>query len=335
MFMQADTVLDFTRLRFPEYREKGKFQVEPLDKGGSGRQYYRVTSGDSSMIFAKYTAQREENQHFVDIATFLLDCGLNVPEIYHHDPAEGLIWMEDLGGLDLWSFRDSNWEIRKALYFSALRQVARLHSEATRLLPSAKIKLQIEFNETLYLWEQEYFFEHAFQGIFGFSESQAREIASRPALQSLATRLASLPRCLIHRDFQSQNILIHEGTAWLIDFQGMRPGLPHYDLASLLYDPYVFLEDTERAELLAFYRSLLVENGGDAGENFQEVFLGCAAQRLMQALGAYGFLGLKCGKPGFLRHVPAAKRSLQQVLTQLEGLEDFVHLLNHSSENEL
>ena len=42
---------------------------------------------------------------------------------------------------------------------------------------------------------------------------------------------------------------------YLIDFQGMRPGLAEYDLASLLYDPYVHLTGFERAELLEFYRS--------------------------------------------------------------------------------
>jgi hypothetical protein len=33
----------------------------------------------------------------------------------------------------------------------------------------------------------------------------------------------------------------------------MRPGLGAYDLASLLYDPYVNLADTEREALLVYY----------------------------------------------------------------------------------
>ena len=57
----------------------------------------------------------------------------------------------------------------------------------------------------------------------------------------------------MHRDFQSQNIILREGQAYLIDFQGMRPGLAEYDLASLLYDPYVSLTNAERGELKNFY----------------------------------------------------------------------------------
>lgn len=40
------------------------------------------------------------------------------------------------------------------------------------------------------------------------------------------------------RDSQSQNVHIHAGKTWLIDFQGMRGGRPEYDLASLVYDGY-------------------------------------------------------------------------------------------------
>jgi aminoglycoside/choline kinase family phosphotransferase len=114
----------------------------------------------------------------------------------------------------------------------------------------------------------------------------------------------------------------------------MRPGLQHYDVASLLYDPYVILSDEERSELIDLYLHAAAAEGLDISENFEQNFLGCAAQRLMQALGAYGFLGLKCGRPAFLRHVPNAKKSLRQVLTRLEGLESVIHLLDHAREPE-
>jgi aminoglycoside/choline kinase family phosphotransferase len=133
---------------------------------------------------------------------------------------------------------------------------------------------------------------------------------------------------LVHRDFQSQNVIIHGGEAWLIDFQGMRPGLAQYDLASLLYDPYVELADSERAELISFYKTLLDARGGTAAETFDDVFYMCAAQRLMQALGAYGFLGLQRGKPEFLAHIPAARRSLRDVAGRIEDLAPLVTLLD-------
>jgi aminoglycoside/choline kinase family phosphotransferase len=307
----------------------GAVQVIPLEKGGSGRVYFRVClSSGESFILAKYTDQREENLHFVDIAQFLKRCGLNVPRIFHHEAEHGLIWMQDLGNEDLWSFRDADWGVRKALYVSALRQAVRLHTHATEIFRSnPHLHLQLEFNENLYLWEQEYFVEHGLRGALGMDDSRAEAVARSKALRELARELASLPRCLIHRDFQSQNILIHEASAWLIDFQGMRFGLPLYDVASLLYDPYVSLSDSKRLELLGIYRAMAVAEGMEFSMDFERVFLSCAAQRLMQALGAYGFLGLKCNRPAFLKHVPAARASLINVLSRLDGLAPFAHLL--------
>jgi hypothetical protein len=42
--------------------------------------------------------------------------------------------------------------------------------------------------------------------------------------------------------------------------------------------------------------------------------LGAGLQRLMQALGAYGFLGLVKGRRGFLAHVPRGLAHLRDVL---------------------
>ena len=128
----------------------------------------------------------------------------------------------------------------------------------------------------------------------------------------------------MHRDFQSQNIILRDGQAYLIDFQGMRPGLAEYDLASLLYDPYVRLTESERAELLDFYRTIAAVND----PAFQEKVRLCAMQRLMQALGAYGYLGLTKGNRIFLTHIPAALRSLGTVLSEINGVKPLREVVN-------
>ncbi len=50
-------------------------------------------------------------------------------------------------------------------------------------------------------------------------------------------------------------------------------------------------------------------------------------QRLMQALGAYGFLGLMKGHKHFLQYVPAAIKSLRSTVSQIEGLQKLEALL--------
>jgi aminoglycoside/choline kinase family phosphotransferase len=132
---------------------------------------------------------------------------------------------------------------------------------------------------------------------------------------------------LVHRDFQSQNIVIKEGAPCLIDFQGMRFGLPQYDLASLLLDPYVDLSAAEQGELLAFYIGLARAEGEGVDEReFHRLFWLCAVQRLMQALGAYGFLGHERGRADFLAHIPAALPRLLVAWEHAGGLDELVEV---------
>jgi aminoglycoside/choline kinase family phosphotransferase len=120
---------------------------------------------------------------------------------------------------------------------------------------------------------------------------------------------------------------MRNGQAHLIDFQGMRPGLAEYDLASLLFDPYVDLPEDERAELMAYYCERVSQNGGRAQGDFEITLKLCAMQRLMQALGAYGFLGLVKRHKTFLQYIPVAVKSLRSTLAGLNGLETIESLL--------
>ena len=313
----SDTLLQQTRIRFPRF-EEAKVRIAPIEKGGSERKFYRIQfPGEPSVILVKYSRENSENQRYGEIAEFLTRQAIRVPKIYFHDPAEGLIWIEDLGERDLWSYRDKDWPVRRAFYQSALEEIEKLHRVSATDSGQIPPDLPAQFDAALYLWEQSYFFENCLGRHFGCDEKTRQELAHLPALKKIAERLASFPRVLVHRDFQSQNIIMRNGQAHLIDFQGMRPGLAEYDLASLLYDPYVCLAAPEREELLQFYCATAAVNGLAAAEKFQL----CAMQRLMQALGAYGYLGHVKGNKGFLAHIPAALRSLGEAVRTIKGLD--------------
>src|SRR5205814_10258298 len=115
----------------------------------------------------------------------------------------------------------------------------------------------------------------------------------------------------------SQNNLVRNGHAYHIDFQSMRPRLAQYPSASPLYDPYVELTQAEHDELLEYYCS------EKPTAYFLETLRLCAMQRLMQALGAYGFLGLVKDYKHFLQHIPRAVQSLREVVGKIDGLELF------------
>jgi len=318
--MKTDLLLRQTRMHFPRF-DAEEVNISPIEKGGSDRKFYRVLcSPDQSLILVKYNREREENRHYVEIAHFLERNGIRAPKIYFHDAQEGLIWIEDLGERDLFSYREESWLVRRAFYESAIDQAARLHGLADENLESIRTNLPAEFNAALYLWEQQYFLENALGRVFKVGRARLDKLAALPAFREIAQRLDALPRVLVHRDFQSQNIIMRHGQAHLIDFQGMRPGLPQYDLASLLYDPYVNLSAGERAELIAYYKERQGSGDASADYDFDEILQLCAMQRLMQALGAYGFLGLVKQHKAFLAHIPVALNSLCSVIAHIRGL---------------
>jgi aminoglycoside/choline kinase family phosphotransferase len=174
------------------------------------------------------------------------------------------------------------------------------------------------FGPDLYRWEREYFRNHFVRDVCGIKLEPQFERELEGELASLAERLLATIRSLIHRDLQSQNVMIRDGDPFLIDFQGMRFGSPFYDLGSLLCDPYVNFSDSDRDDLLSFYYGLS-KRDLDWG-TFQNSFWEASAQRLMQALGAYGFLGLKKGLRAYLEHIPSGLLNLRLATSRVSTL---------------
>ena len=288
---------------------------EPLTEGGSDRVFWRVhIPGGRAWVVMHYSAAtRKENALYADIALFLRGAGLRVPALLFHEPARGLIGLDDLGSTSLyqrfWATGSDPVAI-EALYHDALDQVARLHALATSPVPTMP-----GFDADLYRWERHYFLENLVGRQAGLLLEEPRRKAIEAEGDALADGLCRLPRRLVHRDFQSQNLMVHEKKTWLIDFQGMRPGHPSYDLASLLEDPYTDLGPVRRRALLESHL-----RNHDADGSLAEGYLPAAAQRLMQALGAYGYLGAVLGKTAFLAHIPRALARLDEVLAPLPAM---------------
>ena len=292
--------------------------LAPVGRGGSDRDYFRGTvSGRDPFILMLYGRLREENNYYAGIARFLREIGVAVPAVIGHDPERGLLIMEDLGDADLFALRDAPAELRRDLYAKTLRLAALLHRFPPERVPSG-LHLMPGFGPELYRWEQDYFREQCVGKVCGIALTAEDEEALESELAALSRRLMETPSVLVHRDLQSQNVMVRNGEPFLIDFQGMRLGSPFYDLGSLLCDPYVEIRESERAALLRCYYDLTRPPCG--WEVFQELFLCGSAQRLMQALGAYGFLGRERGKPHFLAHIPAALDRLIDITDRLETL---------------
>ena len=326
-----ELIESLTRERFSLDHDAPLF-LKPILKGGSGRNFYRFhLSAEKSLIAMHYTEERPENALYFAIGKFLERLEVPVPHIEAHDHENRVLWMEDLGEIDLYSLKEKSWEERKEAYQKTLRAIKRLHEKGWVEALKQKLVLMPGFDAKLYKWERSYFLENLVERVCEISLSNAERDSFEREGEVLAKSLLNEVCCLVHRDFQSQNVILKNDKIFFIDFQGMRSGAFFYDLASLLYDPYISFSEKEQLELLRYYFELeSVPNLSWA--LFYERFQTAAIQRLMQALGAYGFLGLVKGKKEFLHSILPALTQLKAVAQNHKTFNRLVGLLDNCME---
>ena len=273
-----------------------------LGRRGSDRAFWSVRNGEQCGIVIHYSLTRSENARYAGHARVLAAAGVPVPKVLVDLPEAQCLVLEHCGD-DSLQQRMRRKPV-ESWYRRVIEALARLHR-----VDGSALALEPAFDGALYAWEHGLFEEHLLKARYGF-EGLPAEVAAE--LRTVASRLMAGRQVLVHRDFQSSNVLFRGEQPVFIDFQGMRLGAGAYDLASLLYDPYVILNETLRSRLAAHYGACFPENA-EAVTLLREG----AVQRLVQALGAFGRLA-GMGHAAFARHIPEALTNLLDVADALE-----------------
>jgi len=259
--------------------------ISLINKGASPRQFFKVDSEKlGKLVLCFYDNSKIENFLYSNIAKFLLKNKFPVPKIF--SDKNNLLIMSDSGNCDLLEFcKNKSENDILEIYKKVLKHIDTLHS----LKKPKSLELCSGFDEELYTWEHNYFYKNCVQNLFKIK-------CKKPIKEFnfLIKTFLNEPQNLLHRDLQSQNIMISENQISFIDFQGLRLGCKYYDLASLIFDPYQKFKIPLRKKILSLCK---IEN--------EKLFYLCASQRLMQALGAYAFLS-SLGKKEYLKHISPA-----------------------------
>ncbi len=272
-----------------------------LGARGSDRSFWRLYNGEQSAICIRYSLERPENARYGGHARILAAAGVPVPAVLVEVPERRCLVLEDWGDDSLQTRMAARPGRAETWYRPVVAALARLHREGTRRVLESGTELEPPFDGALYAWERGLFEKHLLVERYGL-DALPEEAAEE--LRTLAGRLAGAGQVVVHRDFQSSNILFRGNRFAFIDFQGMRLGAAAYDLASLLYDPYVKLTVSSRACLIAEYGRCHPEHPEAVG-----LFHEGAVQRLVQALGAFGRLA-SVGQASFTRHILPALENL-------------------------
>jgi len=303
-----------------------KIEQTKLKGDGSERKWYRLTAENRSLIMADHgirdISETCEVDSFVAIGLHLHEAKLPVPKIHMYDTFSGLVFLEDLGDVNLQTLvqKAENPEVIFSHYKSVINCFIDVSvSGATGFDLSWTYQSETYDKNLIMERECRYFVEAFLTGYLGI-HSNFEDLKDEFSLLADHALVSSF-NGFMHRDLQSHNIMVKNGDYYFIDFQGGRMGPIEYDLASLLIDPYVSLPYPVQDQLLEYCIEKLLSSVDFDPDKFRTCFKYCALTRNLQILGAFGYLSKVKVKTYFEKYIPQAVETLKKNLFSLFSLE--------------
>lgn len=307
-------------------------KVVPLTGDASDRRYFRVLlrEGPSHVLAVHPGPIDFDALPFVNVARLLGAMPVPVPRILDYSNPLGIIALQDLGDVTLQAHLGAASPAEHAaLYREAVALIATIQARGRELASAAYLPYGVAFDVEKLTWELQFFMRHFLEAYRGAALTGSQRDRLAEEFAAIAEELAAEPRVLCHRDYHSRNLMLHDGSLYIIDFQDARLGPDTYDLASLLRDSYVDFTEPQVEELMAFF---LAKRGpsGSGDQEFRRRFDLMALQRNLKALGTFGFQTTTRGNTVYIQYMP---RTLNYVRANLMRYERFARLRELLSEH--
>ena len=331
-------------------------QWVPLAGDASNRRYYRlhVKEAPVSSLILMQLADPEgfklseeavsgagseiAELPFINILKHLKAHGASVPDLYFYDEAAGLLYLEDFGDITLaQACKGAPLQVVERWYSQAIDQLVHLHVGVSQPSASACMAFTRSFDVPLYLWEFDHFLEYGIVTRQGRPMCAEDCIPVREEFQKIAEWLTSQPQVFTHRDYHSRNLMVNGERLGIIDFQDALMGPVTYDLASLLRDSYIALDEVFIDRLIARYVEGMCQNLSlpqqtamlfHDPEAFRRLFDFTSIQRNLKAAGRFVYIDQVKGNPNFLASIP---QTLKNVRANLNKYPQLNRLLTHLS----
>jgi aminoglycoside/choline kinase family phosphotransferase len=312
-------------LRAARLVERGA-RVVPLTGDASDRKYFRIILADAtSHVIALHAGPIAfATLPFANVAELLQQIPLPVPAILDHADELGIVALEDLGDVTLQAHLGAATAVEHAaLYREAVALIELLQRRGAELASDRFPPYRMAFDVEKLTWELEFFVKNFVEGYRGVGLDGSERQALAEEWAPIAGELAGEPRVLCHRDYHSRNLMLHESSLVIIDFQDARMGPDTYDLVSLLRDSYVDITDRDLDDLIAYYHALTGRARDEDADEFRRRFDLMAVQRNLKALGTFGYQTITRRNPVYIQYMP---RTLHYVRTNLEKYDRFARL---------
>jgi len=306
-------------------------RVTMLKGDASSRSYHRVElpgHTPPTAVLMELAADPLRSDEFTDwdppeypftlMQRYLAQGDLPVPRIHAARPEEGWLVLDDLGDATLESVlaglpveRWPEW------YGKAVDLLARWQAWWNRSRDRNPVAGRT-FSRKLIAWELDHYVEWGLEARLDLELDGADRSALADAFRPLLDGITAIPRGLVHRDYQSRNLMVRDGELWIIDFQDALMGPIVYDAVALLCDSYVAIPGDLQEAMLERLR-LGVDPGTDA-RTWRTWFDMQAVQRKLKDAGRFVFIDRVKGNPDFLPHVGQSLAYVRRALERLPAL---------------
>jgi aminoglycoside/choline kinase family phosphotransferase len=252
-----------------------------------------VTDG-STVVVMDYGEAFESVTDDVRLNRVFAAAGLRVARILEISGEAGCLVVEDLGDELVEKRWDDRPAERRGLLERAIRLAADVAERGSPVLAASERREGPALDVERFRFEMTFFTRHYVVDTLGLAPSPelARELAE------LAELAAAPPRVLCHRDFHSRNLLVLPGgELGMVDIQDARWGPDTYDLASLLRDAYIEVPEEWIDPAIRCYLERLSEPPPEPA--FRDRFELVSAQRMIKALGTFGYQVTVLGRPRY------------------------------------
>jgi len=313
----ADTLVQSLKDLFRKTFAAEVESMEAIRQDGSDRNLFRLTGGGHSVVGVSH-ADHRENAAFVGFSRHFHAIGLPVPEILAVSPDEGVYLETDLGRETLAERIAQNKNGG-----GSSDELRPLYEKAIRTLPHFQVRGHQGIDYSLCYQHQEFAPHTAEDDLRYFRECFLDLIYEGPRdddgldadFNAIVKDLAAAPSSFfLYRDFQVRNIMVVGDDLYFIDYQSGRRGALQYDLAAFLYSSRSGLGKRMRRELFDMYIEEVSTLTTIDASQFRGSFPAFSLIRILQALGAYGNLGINRGKKRFLKGIPGALENLNSVM---------------------
>ena len=283
--------------------------VNTVGQDSSIRRYFRLRKGEKTAILMETVPDSSPHatpghslSAFLTISKWLNEHGANAPDIYEVDEENGLVILEDFGGMCF------KYAAQSGNDASLLYQIA---SETLEHIAAQPCDLDLpHYYDSHVHARHRRIIDWYVPLVKGRANSDGVVTEYKSIWSEIEEQLPPCPQSLIHVDYHAENLMwlpqeIGIKRCGILDFQGAMIGPAPYDLANLLEDARTDVPPEMKEQILSA-----------ANEDFRNWFRILATQFHCRVIGQFIKMAVTEDAKQYLTHIPRLESYLR------EGLND-------------